>query len=171
MIGVGLGGLFILFTIIGLIIPSSVKISRGVIIEADSALVMQVVRDVKTWPKWMIWMQSDNGSLIQFSKVNNHSVVEWRTVDAKGKGRISLTGANTELIEMLHEFPGMNAAKGGILVRSAGQHRTEVLWMIEYPLRWYPWERFEGIFMDSMLGAVLEKALNDMNEYMKRGGV
>ena len=170
MIGVGLGGLFILLTIIGLIIPSSVKISRGVIIDADSVQVVKVVKDVKSWPQWMIWMQSENGSLIEFTQLNNQPAVEWRLVDAKGKGRISLTGAQMELIEILHEFPGMNAAKGGIRIRSAGQHRTEVLWMIEYPLRWYPWERFEGIFMDSMIGGALEKALNELSEYMQGRG-
>jgi hypothetical protein len=170
MIGVGMAGLFILLTIIGLIIPSSVKISRGVIIDADSVQVVQVIKDVKTWPKWMIWMQSERGSLIQFSNLNNQSAVEWRSVDVKEKGRIILTGANTDLIEMIHEFPGMNAAKGGIRIRSVGQHQTEVLWMLEYPLRWYPWERFEGIFMDSMIGGALEKALNDLSEYMQGRG-
>ncbi len=168
---VGIGGLFLLFTIIGLIIPSSVKISRGVIIEADSIQVMQTVMNVKTWPEWMSWMQSKNGALIQFTVQNGQPAVEWRSVENKDKGMISMTGTNNDLIEMLHEFPGMNAAKGGIRIRSAGQHQTEVLWMMEYPLRWYPWERFEGIFLDSMIGAALEKALNDLNEYMKRGGV
>ena len=167
---VGIGGLFLLFTVIGLIIPSSVKISRGVIIGADSVEVMQAVMNVKTWPEWMSWMQSESGALIQFTEQNSQTAVEWRSVENKEKGRISLTDVNSDLIEMLHEFPGMNAAKGGIRIRSAGQHQTEVLWMMEYPLRWYPWERFEGIFMDSMIGAALEKALNELSEYMQGRG-
>jgi uncharacterized membrane protein len=168
---VGIGGLFLLFTVIGLIIPSSVKISRGIIIEADSVEVMQAVMNVKTWPEWMSWMQSESGVLIQFTEQNSQPAVEWRSVENKAKGRISLTAVNSDLIEMLHEFPGMNAAKGGIRIRSAGQHQTEVLWMMEYPLRWYPWERFEGIFLDSMIGSALEKALNELSEYMQGRGV
>jgi hypothetical protein len=54
----------------------------------------------------------------------------------------------------------MNTAEGTLQVRKGSDGSTEVIWLLEYPLRWYPWERFEGIFMDAMLGALLEQSLN-----------
>jgi hypothetical protein len=39
--------------------------------------------------------------------------------------------------------------------------------MVEYPLKWYPWERFEGIFMDAMIGQSLEQSLKLLEEKLR----
>ena len=58
MLLIGFGGLLCLFTLIGLLMPSSVKISRGVIVNADSATVLQEVSGLEAWPKWVTWLHS-----------------------------------------------------------------------------------------------------------------
>ncbi len=164
LIFIGLAGLVCLFTMIGLLIPSSVKISRGIIVNRDSAAVATLVGDVKSWPEWMIWLRSGEGSFVKFSNEGAVPVVKWYTFDQKGSGEIALLGKGDELFRLRHHFPGLNVADGGIRLRSLGATQTEILWMLEYPLKWYPWERFEGIFLDAILGQSLDASLQLIKE-------
>ncbi|MFN9108975.1 MAG: hypothetical protein ACK5XN_02690 [Bacteroidota bacterium] len=164
LILVGIAGLIFLFTIIGLLIPSSVKISRGIIVNRDSATVAKLVGDVKSWPEWMIWLRSGEGSFVKFSNEGTVSAVKWYTFNPKGSGEIELLGKGDELFRLRHHFPGLNVAEGGIRLRSVSTTQTEILWMLEYPLKWYPWERFEGIFLDGILGQSLEASLQLIKE-------
>ena len=164
---IGFLGLMILFTVIGLVTPSTVKISRGVIVDADSAKVIAMISDVHTWPEWMVWLSSEQGSLVKFKTDGKGSSVKWHTLEQKSSGEILLLNFNEDIIHLQHQFPGMNSADGGIRVRSVNPSQTEILWMIEYPLKWYPWERFEGIFMDAMIGQSLEQSLKLLEEKLK----
>jgi len=163
---VGVAGLILLLTIIGLLIPSSVKISRGVVIQADSALVYDYLVNTSSWKQWMPWLQSQDGLLLQQSAVTSGagSFLRWKSVQGSNEGTLTLTRIIPGELQLLHEFKNMNPAKGGFRIRSiagAGP-QTEVQWFLEYRLKWYPWERFSGIFMDAMLGRVLEQALQQL---------
>ena len=157
---VGLVGIFLLFTTIGLIMPSSVKISRGVIIAAPAEKTVPLLTQLNQWPQWVSWMQSDKGMLITVAIDAQSVFLEWRQADVGEKGVIRIKEIKNEAVRHLLSFPGMNTAEGTLQVRKGSDGSTEVIWLLEYPLRWYPWERFEGIFMDAMLGALLEQSLN-----------
>jgi uncharacterized membrane protein len=165
---VGVSGLLLLFTCIGLLIPSSVKISRGAIVQADSITVMKAVANVRTWPLWMNWLHSDKGTLVTFKEDNKNPGVKWASLSKGQSGEIIIEKIEEGELHLHHSFPGLNEANGMIRVRSVGPGQSEVLWMLEYPLRWYPWERFEGIFMDSMVGAALDQALQGLKKYVEQ---
>jgi hypothetical protein len=159
----GLLGLAILATVIGLLMPSSVKISRGVILETDSAQVEQLLLDADRWNEWMPWVYQSEGLLVQKKGVNRESGFEfnWQALDGKNTGRITYIGRTPGILSFKYEFKDMNKAEGGFRIRKIAEGRTELQWFLEYPLRWYPWERFYGIFVDSMIGSVLETGLQN----------
>lgn len=165
---VGIAGLIVLLTIMGLIIPSSVKISRGVVIEADSARVVSYLADVSKWKQWMPWLQSDSGMLIRQSPgtTGQGAFVRWQSLNGRQQGTLTLTEIKEGEFGLLHEFKDMNPARGGFRIRSipGAANQTEVQWFLEYRLKWYPWERFSGIFMDHMIGPVLEQALQQLSK-------
>jgi hypothetical protein len=167
---VGLVGMAVLFISMGLLIPSSVKISRGVLVQADSAAVMQYINNTHTWQQWVPWVQTDNGAVVQVSAQASGvgAFMRWTTLDGK-KGRLEITGYAPGEIQVLHHFEGMNDAKGGFRIRRMeGSNQTELQWFLEYPLRWYPWERFYGIFLDHMFGPVLQQGLEKAEKNITR---
>lgn len=165
---VGITGLIVLLTIMGLIIPSSIKISRGVVIEADSARVVSYLNDVSRWKQWMPWLQSDSGLFIRVSPVTTGqgANIQWKSVDARQQGTLTITTIKEGEYGILHEFKDMNPALGGFRIRRipGAANQTEVQWFLEYRLKWYPWERFSGIFMDHMIGPVFEQALQQLSK-------
>ena len=64
----------------------------------------------------------------------------------------------------------MNKADGGFRIRSTGAKGevTEVLWYMEYKLKWYPWERFYGIFVDHIIGPAFEKGLEQLKNFAEQ---
>ncbi len=165
-------GLFAVVTIIGLLIPSSVKISRGVIVNADSSTLFRALSDVKHWNQWLPWITTDSGAIVQLSPVTNQpgSFFRWQGVRYKSAGTISIKEIKQDEILLLHELQGMSKADGGFRIRSTGTKGevTEVLWYMEYKLKWYPWERFYGIFVDHIIGPAFEKGLEQLKNYAEQ---
>jgi hypothetical protein len=45
---------------------------------------------------------------------------------------------------------------------------TQVEWLAVANLKWYPWEKFAGIFMDQMAGPGYEAALRDLKAHCEK---
>jgi hypothetical protein len=45
-----------------------------------------------------------------------------------------------------------------------GSNDVQVEWRVLTKLKWYPWEKFSGIFIDKMTGPGYETALNNLKE-------
>ncbi|MEJ8843172.1 SRPBCC family protein [Lacibacter sp. H375] len=164
-------GLFAVITIIGLFIPSSVKISRGIIVTADSSKVFKELSDVKNWNKWLPWITADSGAIVQLSAVTDQpgSYFRWKGVKVNSAGTMTIQSIKQNEILVLHELKDMNKAEGGFRIRSTGANNkvTEVLWYMEYKLKWYPWERFFGIFTDQIIGSAFDKGLEQFKNYIE----
>lgn len=168
-------GLFAVITIIGLFIPSSVKISRGIIVTTDSSKVYKELSDVKNWNKWLPWITADSGAVFQLSAVTDQpgSYFRWKGMKLNSAGTITIQSIKPNEILLLHELKDMNNAEGGFRIRSTGANNnvTEVLWYMEYKLKWYPWERFFGIFTDRIIGSAFDKGLEQFKNYIEQADV
>jgi len=164
MILTGLVGLSLLAMIFALLMPSSVKISRGVIIDADSMRVEQILMDADKWNEWVPWLHKKTGLLIQQKgeKGTEGFEMRWQSVEGENAGRITYRGKQPGTLFFNYEFNDMNRSEGGFRIRKTGEGRTEVQWFMEYPLKWHPWERFYGIFVDGMIGSVFESGLQEL---------
>lgn len=164
-------GLFAVVTIIGLFIPSSVKVSRGIIINADSAIVHNELSDVKNWNKWLPWITADSGAIVQLSPVTDQtgSFFKWKGLKYESSGTLTLQQIEPDVIYVLYQLKEMNDAEGGFRLRSSGavKQETEVQWFMEYKLKWYPWERFYGIFVDHIIGPAFDKGLEQLKTYLE----
>jgi len=164
-------GLFAVVTIIGLFIPSSVKISRGIIIRADSVTVHKELSDVKNWNRWLPWITSDSGALVQVSAVTDQpgSFFKWKGLNNESSGTITLQQINPDVIHVLYQLKEMNDAEGGFRLQSTGalKQETEVQWFMEYKLKWYPWERFYGIFLDKIIAPAFDKGLEQLKAHIE----
>jgi hypothetical protein len=167
-----LTGLTLMFIIIGLVIPSSVKISRGIIIDVDSSTVYQHLTNVKEWGSWIPWVTTQEGAIVQTSQTINApgAFFTWRGLNDKNSGTITLLTLSPSLITTKYELKGMNDSEGGFRLRSIPNNlsQTEVQWFMEYKLKWYPWERFYGIFMDHIIGPSFEKGLQELRNYIDK---
>jgi uncharacterized membrane protein len=155
--------LFAVVTAIGLLFPSTVKVSRAVNISAPYDSVYKYLNDVKYWKLWM--EGADTATLVFIS------------MKTEGPGTVAKIGVSGE-ITMLKStqdsiFSDWKSGKGNIqhsvftLLKGASDVTT-AQWSFEQKLNWYPWERFGSMANDKILGPIMEQSLDKLKKVLEK---
>lgn len=157
-----LGGLFIFITLLSLFIPSRVMISRGVVIHASAQTVLAQVNDLARWKNWQPVFKNDSAN-IRFGS----NSAEWMSGNRKNVFTITEKMANGISASLTRE--GENDVLNTIrILPLSDSTRVQAEWNVLIKLKWYPWEKFYGIFIEKITGQGYEDALNGLKEYCER---
>ncbi len=158
-------GLFIFITLLSLFIPSKVTVTRGVVINAKANLIFNEISNLHNWIHWQPVFNKDS-AIIKFKTDNNGQCYscEW---ESKGKNnKIQLTHNSYNLLTALLTRDGENDVLNTIrILPLADNSQVQVEWNILIKLKWYPWQKFHGIFIEKISGQGYEDALNSLKEY------
>ncbi len=143
--------LFIVVTLLGLLFPSTVIVSRAVDVNAPKDSITILIKNMYGWQKWIEGM---NG---------NNVTIESPTKAILGKTAVQIEVVNNDKIKSTWTGTNGNIQTGTInLFNNAGQSTTVVQWEFQQQLKWYPWERFASMMNDKILGTMMEKNLNNL---------
>ena len=160
-------GLFIFITILSLFIPSKIRVTRGVVINAGAGKVFTEISDLKNWRHWQPVFKNDAAN-IKFDTTGNgvSNSCEW---DSKGnKNRIIITDKKNNTITATLLRNGENDVFNTIRVLPlADSNQVQTEWNVLIKLKWYPWEKFYGIFIEKITGEGYEDALNSLKNYVE----
>ncbi|HET9055696.1 MAG TPA: SRPBCC family protein [Chitinophagaceae bacterium] len=165
----GLLVLAILFTLFSLFIPSTVRVSRVVEIDAPAEKIYTAVSNVNTWNNWMPWSAADSLFKINVNITGEKikSSYSWQVKkDDSKKGKITVVELHNDEIVMLNELSGYKASPGSFKLYT-NPHAAYVLveWKIKIGIKWYPWAKLKGILLDKIYGPVLEDGLKRLKAY------
>lgn len=159
---VGLLGLLIMITLISLIIPSKVIVSRAVVVHAPVEKINAFITDLQQWKKWHpLFMQDSNGLKINF--VNNRQSITWQQ---NGKEN---NLAFTQLVPGQVKFAAQSENRKqsdniiSVLPLADGTGQ-QIEWTSVNYLKWYPWQKFGGMFLNQISGPGYEMALNNLRD-------
>lgn len=155
-------GLFTIVTLMSLLIPSTVKISRSVTISADRGKVYEQVVRLQNWKNWHPIFKSDS-TVITFTNDgcninynNKLTRLQTKSVDSTG-------------IQFLLAAKGENDILNQINILPVTQPNTVyVEWTAFVKLKWYPWEKLYGMVVDKIAGPGYEAALNDLKSFVEQ---
>jgi hypothetical protein len=167
---VGLIGLFIIITLLSLLLPSQVKVSRAVVINAATGKVYAQIADFKNWKNWEPLFASDS-AIITFSDPASDKL-SFCDVSYKDKQiHLSMVSMDTASVKFLLQSKGEDDILNEIDIVPVGANNgIEVEWKALTKLHWYPWEKFYGIFIDKMTGDGYEDALNRLKDFAEKNG-
>ncbi|HQW91541.1 MAG TPA: SRPBCC family protein [Ferruginibacter sp.] len=160
-----LSGLFIFITILSLFIPSRLMVTRAVVINAPADTVFSQVSDLENWKHWQPVFMQDSGG-IRFDPGANgiSNSCEWESRGKKNK--MLITGRSDNAIKASLIREGENDVQNTIsILPLADSSRVQVEWSVLIKLKWYPWEKFYGIFIENITGEGYEAALNSLKTY------
>jgi hypothetical protein len=159
----GLIVLFMLFTAIGLLMPSSVTVLRSVDIQAPVDSVHYYTNDPANWRYWI------NGADTTFYKQFTSTTAEkdsrialgpYTIVVAKNvPGQIVTIWKGQSNREQLNRLELSYNSSAGI---------TTVNWSFKQSLNWYPWERLPGMLHDKIFGPSMEASLNKLKRVCEK---
>ena len=160
-----LSGLFIFSTILSLIIPSKVIITKSVVIHAGAEKVFAEISNLQNWKHWQPVFKADSAN-IKFDTgpdgISNSCVWE-----SKGKkNKLTITSQKELVVTASLSREGENEIFNTIRVLPLpDSNQVQAEWIVLIRLKWYPWEKFYGIFIEKISGQGYEDALNGLKEY------
>lgn len=159
-----LAGLFIVVTLFSLLMPSKVMTVRSVLVHADGGLVLSEVADLKKWKRWQPVFANDSNN-IKISEPSDklNSFATWSTNSKENK--LLITDINESQVKFSLTRKGEKDVANIVSVYPVKDNNgVQVEWRVLTTLRWYPWEKFRGIFLDKITGPGYEMALNNLKE-------
>jgi hypothetical protein len=123
--------IFVILYLISLMIPSVVRTSRAINIEAPVNVVYPLLADTSRWGRWNE-LKNDKIQITQLPSDSNLLKSEWTYGDR--------TIRSFYRIEKLGDI-------------------TVVQWYFEFSLKWYPWEKFGSITFEKQFGPAMETSL------------
>ena len=162
-----LAGLFIFITILSLFIPSKLMVTRAVVINAPADKVFNEISNLQNWKHWQPVFINDS-TKITFNTgadgISNYA--EW---DSKGRiNVVEITGKKYNFLSASLKRAGENEVQNTIsILPLQDSNRVQVEWNVLIKLKWYPWEKFYGIFIEKITGQGYEDALNSLKTYVE----
>lgn len=155
---------FVLFTLIGLLFPSTIKSVRAVVVNKKHHAVLAELNQPGNWVKWYPFfalpadaaVRNGAGGAIIFS--NNQKELQisnWKT-DSNGLSFSIKAWNGIEATEQLLALPINDDST-----------QTQLVWNESEHLKWYPWERFRGLLLESTKGIYIDSSLYRFKAYIE----
>jgi hypothetical protein len=165
---VGFSTLFIAITLISLLLPSTVKVSRAVIISAAPDKIYAQVADFRNWKNWHPSLQS-NGIVVTYSDPSYGKNAFCDISNGYQKTHLQITDVDSSSVKFLSQLNGADNIYNEINITPVKQKNSvEVEWQAITKLSWYPWEKFYGIYMDRLTGPGYDAVLNDLKDSLEK---
>ena len=150
----GLLVLFILLTLIGLLMPSSVTVMRSVNIHSPVDSVRLYTNDPANWRYWI------HGADTASFKPLTRSTIDKDSKIVLGTYTIAVINNDPKYIVTVWKGEsGREQLNRLQLYYSDTPGFTKVNWSFEQQLNWYPWERLSAMLHDKVFGQSMEASL------------
>ncbi len=143
--------LFIIISSMGILLPSTVLVSRAVNVNATKDAVLRYVNSIKQWSNWMDGMQQES------VKISSSTYA-----DLAGTKVVINFISDSLIIATWTTKKGNSQISSMRIIGDSLQKITVVQWQFEQKLKWYPWERLGSMMNDKIIGSMMEKNLNNL---------
>jgi hypothetical protein len=154
--------LLILSTVVCFIsffLPSRIRISRTIRIDANSETVMNELRDPERWKDW--YPGADSAEFFYQSGMIKGLVL-------KKKPFLSLVVNEIKESEVLTTYNKAASRKSilstwRVFPETSFNHVT-VQWYLDFHIQWYPWEKFSSLVYDRFYGSLMDQGLENLKK-------
>jgi hypothetical protein len=142
--------IFLVVTVISLLIPSRVRISKAVNLNARPDSIFSLIKDENRWSQWHPAYMDSSG--------------QWKTI----RNRVIENTDSSYLLEL--QQAGRKAVTSGwVLHRYAYSDSLTLQWYMDFKLSWYPWEKFSSMFYEKTYGIMMEQGLSNLRREINEG--
>ena len=136
----------ILILLLSFLFPSTVRVARAAAIYAPPSEMLTKLSDLRTWQQWNEMVTNPALTGVSVSPVKFQS------------DQMELSIKETASAKHVWLKNGI-AIEGGFNLIPSNGDTTILQWYMDFPVRWYPWEKFGSILYDKQIGPVMERSL------------
>jgi len=155
---------FVMFTLIGLLFPSSITTVRAVVVNQPRQKVAAQLKISDHWLAWYPYFLNAAGSSISNAAGDT-------TIFAYDKKELLLYNKKSDSTAVAFTLEAYNGNKTTNTIMalpiSGDSTQTQVMWNETEHLKWYPWERFRGLVLEKTKGIYLDSALTRFKTYIE----
>ncbi|GMV77629.1 MAG: hypothetical protein AMXMBFR79_07640 [Chitinophagaceae bacterium] len=140
--------LFFIFTAIGLLLPSTVVVSRAIDITAQQDTVFNKMKNIYEWKIWIAGMNKPEVKIISEKEADLFGT------------KVIITAVK-EYAVFSNWISKKNNTQESIMrvIHNNNSPQITVQWQFTEKLKWYPWQRFSSLMNESITGKQLENNL------------
>lgn len=161
-------GFFVLVTLISLLFPSRVVTVKSTTIHAPEPKIMAQLAHLQQWKQWHPLFKTQASSLrISTPDSGKGATASWQINEKKYT--IAFEEVLPNAIRFNVEASGEKPIETMLAILPMQEPGTfQVEWRALTHLKWYPWEKFAGIFVSEMTGPGYQQALDSLQKFMER---
>jgi hypothetical protein len=163
--------LLILLVVIGLLLPSSARVERSILINAQTSEIFPHLNSMRAFHAWSPWSDIDPDTHYEFQGPEQGigSRMTWESGnDQVGQGSQEIIDSvPNQRVEMQLQFGDEGGSKATFLLEPEGT-ATRVRWQFSTAFGWDLFGRYVGLMLDSMIGASYNKGLRDLKTKIER---
>ena len=164
---VGITGLFIVITLLSLLIPAHIKVSRAIVINAPADTIAAQIKDLRNWKNWQPLFKSE-AAVITFPAPTGNAPAYCDISYNNKIVHVQVTGTDSLSVRFLLSAAGEDDIENELtIIPVKQQDQFEVEWKGLTILPWYPWEKFYGIFIDKITGPSYDTSLAALKNYIE----
>jgi hypothetical protein len=167
---VGIIGLFVLMTLISLLIPSNVVVTRNVVINSvDTIAIKKQIAQCENWVNWHpIFKQVSTSDKASISVVQPNTVYDIFTQNSKTQLTYT-TANNISQVCFTFSIKGEHPIENIVQISTIpNTNTTQVTWLAKNHFSWYPWQKFYAIFIDKLTGPGYDNALAGLKTFVEK---
>lgn len=150
--------ILVVISLLGLLLPSKVTLTKSVLVEASPKEIRGMINDFSKWKNWYPTMQKENLNVV----INNSSTIT--LIDNAGKS-VTLQIILDEINEVDVQLTTPSSKEKVVyqfLLLPQKDEKTQLTLNVNTFLKWYPWEKLKGVLMDKMSGPQYLSILNQL---------
>jgi hypothetical protein len=155
---ISLALLMLLVIGIAMLIPSHVRISRAIDVNASKENIMKELGDLREWPSWNEFV---------VDSILKSPVYTEKSIRSNGL-TITLQRAAGDTVIAVWKNEQQELIGGFNLI--ASHEQFVVQWYFDFYQRWYPWEKFASIGFDKQYGPLMENSLTHLKNRVEQSG-
>lgn len=168
-VGVGLVSFVVTAFIVGVLLPGTWQVQRGLIVRGPSSVLNEAVTDLSAWAKWSQWRADvDSGLALEYpgSMAGAGASQIWRG-EKSGSGLLRITEVDPGGGIRFDLERSVLASQVQLLFEESGSD-TRVVWREEGDLGSGPIAGWKALMLDGILGPGIEMQLAGLRDYAEQ---
>ncbi len=149
--------LFGLITLMSAFMPSHLRVSRAIDINAGKKDIYNQVADIRHWELWNEYVRSYHNKKFEADSLHADEI------------SVVINDKTDSLVTSQWQQSTGNKFGSGFAIIAQDSNHTTLQWYFDFHLSWYPWEKFQSIIYDQQLGPVMEKSLANIKTLTDKG--
>ena len=147
--------LSVLVTVISFLFPSTVIVSRAIEVKTSPDKIAFYTADLKHWNEWMSdWKKNEVRLQNNTAFIGTQTIQFESSTDSSVNYKWVATGQAPYKVK-IEWFP-------------LGQGNYVIHWTFEQHVRWYPWEKFQTLLNEKLLGTKMEVELQNLQRILNQ---